>query len=205
MGGVSKLKLLIGLAIAFGVVVAITILGAGVLVARQDTDSSSTMDALERGLETGRHAGLLARIAEGGVNLNAFTTDGCSGGLSSAWAEFSARFPEFAQAHGERPPWEDCCVAHDRQYHGGGADSDSATDSFSSRKQADLDLMQCVVDTGMSRADGLRETYGISESQARVLYVGIAESMYRAVRLGGVPCTELPWRWGYGWPLCRSE
>ena len=26
--------------------------------------------------------------------------------------------------------------------------------------------------------------------------------MYDAVRIGGMPCTGSPWRWGYGWPGC---
>ena len=30
----------------------------------------------------------------------------------------------------------------------------------------------------------------------------VASLMYRAVRLGGIPCSGLPWRWGYGWPEC---
>ena len=34
------------------------------------------------------------------------------------------------------------------------------------------------------------------------LYAAIAELMYRAVRIGGIPCSGLPWRWGYGWPEC---
>jgi hypothetical protein len=34
------------------------------------------------------------------------------------------------------------------------------------------------------------------------IYQGIADLMYRAVRLGGIPCSGLPWRWGYGWPAC---
>jgi len=34
--------------------------------------------------------------------------------------------------------------------------------------------------------------------------IEIAEIMYRAVRLGGAPCTTLPWRWGFGWPKCEK-
>ena len=30
-----------------------------------------------------------------------------------------------------------------------------------------------------------------------------ADMMYRAVRIGGGPCTGLPWRWGNGWPGCN--
>jgi len=41
------------------------------------------------------------------------------------------------------------------------------------------------------------------EKQVMSLYESIAESMYTAVRLGGMPCTGLAWRWGYGWPACN--
>ena len=34
-------------------------------------------------------------------------------------------------------------------------------------------------------------------------YEAISELMYRAVRIGGIPCTNQPWRWGYGWQQCR--
>ena len=45
--------------------------------------------------------------------------------------------------------------------------------------------------------------YGLSAGMVDLLYAGIAGAMYRAVRLGGVPCSALPWRWGYGWPECK--
>ncbi|NNC63711.1 MAG: hypothetical protein HKN84_02915 [Gammaproteobacteria bacterium] len=159
------------------------------------------MDAIERQLEVGRHAPLLARIAES--SLNAFSTDGCSGGLSAGWEQIAARFPEFAANHGREPPWQACCVSHDRAYHSGGADSISAEESFERRKEADLRLSACVVETGVARSGELGELYGLTEAQIRGLYLSISELMYRAVRLGGIPCTDLPWRWGYGWPLCE--
>lgn len=34
------------------------------------------------------------------------------------------------------------------------------------------------------------------------LYPLAAELMYRVVRVGGMPCSGLPWRWGYGSPPC---
>ena len=68
---------------------------------------------------------------------------------------------------------------------------------------ADRALESCVVEVGVERSGALQEIYGLSESQARILYQAVAGLMYRAVRLGGIPCTDQPWRWGYGWPKCR--
>ena len=182
--------------LAFGL-----LLGLGDLAWVQDaTVTDPTMDAIERQLEVSRHEPLLARIAES--SLNAFSTDGCSGGLSTGWEQIAARFPEFAANHGQTPPWQTCCITHDRAYHSGGADSTTAAQSFERRKAADLELMTCVVETGVARSGELGGIYGLTEVQVRVLYRSIAELMYRAVRLGGIPCTNLPWRWGYGWPLC---
>ncbi len=177
------------------------LLVSGNLADAQDAAATdATMDAIERQLEVGRHAPLLARIADS--SLNEFSTDGCSGGLSAGWARIAARFPEFAANHGEEPPWQACCIAHDRIYHSGGADSATAEHSFDRRKQADLELSACVVETGVSRSGELRDIYGMTEAQIAGLDTSIAELMYRAVRLGGIPCTDLPWRWGYGWPPC---
>ena len=162
-----------------------------------------TMDAIERQLEVRRHERLLTRIAENDAAMNDFTTDGCSGGLSAGWELFSARYPKFAVQYGELPPWQECCVTHDRQYHAGGAGTLSASESFERRKEADLDLKTCVVDTGVRRSAVLQDIYDLTEPQIRGLYEAISELMYRAVRLGGIPCTDKPWRWGYGWPRCR--
>ncbi|MDH3451427.1 MAG: hypothetical protein OEN20_03335 [Gammaproteobacteria bacterium] len=161
-----------------------------------------SIDAIERQLETGRHERLIRRIADDRTALTDFLTDGCSGGLSIGWEYLAGRFPEFAARHGERPPWEHCCVAHDRKYHAGAAHGASASESFDQRQAADLQLMSCVVASGVQRASGLQRTYRLTEDQVAVLYKAIAELMYRAVRLGGVPCTAQPWRWGYGWPMC---
>lgn len=164
---------------------------------------NSAMDEIEWQLEMSSHERLLTRIAESDTTMNDFTTDGCSGGLSTAWEQLSARFPEFAARHGEQPPWQACCVVHDRQYHAGGAGILSASASFERRKEADLDLQACVVDIGVRRSVALENIYGLTEAQVKGLYGSLSELMYRAVRLGGIPCTNQPWRWGYGWPLCR--
>jgi len=144
----------------------------------------------------------MSRIAENGSISIAFSTDGCSGGLSVGWTYLSDKFPDFAAKHGERPPWETCCIAHDRRYHAGGAEALSPRESFDQRKEADRQLKFCVVETGVRRAPSLQDTYGLSKTQIKALYEAIAELMYRAVRFGGVPCTDQPWRWGYGWPKC---
>ena len=127
--------------------------------AQDSATYDSTMDAIERQLEVGSHERLLTRIAENGVVVNAFTTDGCSGGLSTSWDQLAARFPEFADRHGEQPPWQECCVAHDRRYHTGGAGARSAAESFERRKAADLELQACVVDVGIQRSESLEEIY----------------------------------------------
>jgi hypothetical protein len=185
------------------VLVAFSLGAVGQGLSQEPAAPDPTMDAIERQLETGQHEQLLTRIAQDHAELNEFATDGCSGGLSAGWEQISARFPELAARHGEEPPWQTCCVVHDRHYHAGGADVSSAEESFERRKAADLELSACVVEMGVGRSGELREIYGLTEAQVSGLYVSISELMYRAVRLGGVPCTTLPWRWGYGWPLCR--
>ena len=78
----------------------------------------------------------------------------------------------------------------------------SAEESFVARKQADLALLSCVVETGKTRQEELTVKYDVSAGTVETLYAAIAELMYRAVRIGGIPCSALPWRWGYGWPEC---
>ena len=107
------------------------------------------------------------------IALDPFQTDGCSGGMSASWRGLVKRFPSLAK-HGKQPPWEACCIQHDKQYWLGG---DAAM-----RKAADLTLKQCVANRG---------------------YPEVARVMYAAVRVGGKPCSGLPWRWGYGWPACH--
>lgn len=163
----------------------------------------ATVDAIERQLEEKSHERLLARIAENDATMADFWTDGCSGGLSAGWEYLSEQFPDLKARHGENPPWESCCEIHDVAYHEGGLGSESAADSFDQRKAADLELLSCVSKTAVQRSDELEDLYGLSESQVALLYKSIAELMYRAVRLGGIPCTDQPWRWGYGWPSCE--
>ena len=182
------------------------IIACTLLLARGNASESDTtnvrMDQLERQLELHHHRDLLDRMAAPGSTLAPFTTDGCSGGLSIGWEYLANNIENVRQYHGTRPPWEECCIAHDRLYHVGAAIDASAEESFVARKQADLDLLACVIETGDARVPELTIEYDVSPGTVHTLYVSIAELMYRAVRLGGVPCSGLPWRWGYGWPQC---
>jgi hypothetical protein len=110
--------------------------------------------------------------------------------------------PAFRAIHDDHPPWESCCIAHDRAYHTGGLEEPSAQASFDARLRADQVLRACVIETAPNRAPALAAHYGLRHEQVEQLYVLIADLMYRSVRLGGGPCTGLPWRWGYGLPDC---
>lgn len=123
-----------------------------------------------------------------GVDIREFTTDGCSGGLSNGWSYLAEVVPQFARRFGQSPPWEPCCVEHDRAYWRG-----STENGYEKRLLADQALRMCVIQTGEKHGKGVARHFQIA-----------AELMYNAVRLGGKPCSLLPWRWGYGWPNCLS-
>lgn len=129
--------------------------------------------------------------------LAPFTTDGCSGNLSQNWKLLATRLPGFDEEFGDAPPWEDCCVTHDKEYWRGGAG-----DGYTRRHDADQQLRQCVVDTGVTLAPALSLKYSVTDEAVKQTFSVIADLMYQAVRLGGQPCSLLPWRWGYGWPNC---
>jgi hypothetical protein len=159
-------------------------------------------ETFELTLELARHERLARRKRDPSNSLSAFTTDGCSGGLSAAWDAFASWVGDFRQVHGQLPPWQHCCVEHDRLYHAAGPRDATPRESFDARRSADLALRRCVLATGTVRAPELSAEYGLSDGQVAGLYSAIADLMYRSVRLGGIPCSGLPWRWGYGWPPC---
>ncbi|MEY8838023.1 hypothetical protein AB9K41_03170 [Cribrihabitans sp. XS_ASV171] len=131
-----------------------------------------------------------------------FTTDGCSGGLSAGWEVLARLFPAYAETMRDHPPWEVCCVSHDRAYHdAGGARSPAA--SLAARASADRALKACVLRNGEARKKEISQRLDVTEAQVQTAYSAIAQAMYLAVRLGGGPCTGLPWRWGYGLPPCN--
>ena len=166
-------------------------------VKAQDWSSGVAMRALERS----SHETLVALIERSDTTLAPFQTDGCSGGLSEAWQRVAGQFPNFSQVHHSSPPWEACCRIHDRAYHDAANVSDSA-DSFEARLTADLALRSCVISASTDRVDALVEVYDVSPEKIEKAYESIAETMYLAVRIGGAPCSGLPWRWGYGYPTC---
>jgi hypothetical protein len=161
----------------------------------------TVVDRVELWLELPAHERFVATKSAPGAALAPFTTDGCSGGLSAGWAFAARHLPPLAAHHGAHPPWEACCVTHDRAYHAGAGDD--ALASFIARRNADEAMRLCVLAEGAARRDTLMRDYGLTAGMVDLLYEGIAGAMYRAVRLGGAPCSPLPWRWGYGWPPCR--
>jgi len=180
-----------------------------ILFALHDTNTESVSsiltnaDSLERHVEMTRHEKLLAMKSNPRSSLSEFTTDGCSGGLSVGWEYWADIRPKFKETHGNVPAWQSCCETHDLAYHGASSKEETVESSFEARQKADLELKACVIETGVRRSPELTKEYDISETELAHLYNGIANLMYGAVRIGGMPCTDLPWRWGYGWPECR--
>jgi hypothetical protein len=168
-----------------------------------DASSQEMIIRIERRLELERHAMLLERIRQPDTRLNDFTTDGCSGGMSAGWQLLAEKIPRFHASYGDHPPWEACCETHDRAYHRGGKDADDPLQSFTTRRRADLALRQCVITVGRADSPLQSKKFNISKDEILRLYTIAAELMFRAVRIGGMPCTALPWRWGYGWPQCE--
>ncbi|MGR3637075.1 MAG: hypothetical protein ACU0BK_14280 [Shimia sp.] len=152
-------------------------------------------------LEVWRHQKLAQARSEDGAQLAAFTTDGCSGGMSAVWRTIAQSFPDFRDAQGEAPPWEQCCVVHDVAYHLGGEDV-SPLASYFARLSADESLRQCVLDVAERDSAALQLRYGQPHDTIETAFEFIANRMFDAVRVGGAPCSGLPWRWGYGWPQC---
>ena len=133
-----------------------------------------------------------------GVKLQPFTTDGCSGGLSEGWRSFASLFPAFKDKFGEKPPWEACCIEHDRAYWKG-----EVEDGYNKRLEADRTLRQCVIEYGSNNSARLSKQFSIDKDKIEKQFELTADLMYQAVRIGGKPCSMLPWRWGYGWPNCN--
>lgn len=161
-------------------------------------------EQVSRSVELPSHRWLETVRAAPGTELAPFTTDGCSGGMSSLWSFVAEQYPAFAAAHGGVPPWEECCVTHDRAYHDAGASSDPG-DSYEARLAADRVLEACVAATHSAQDQILILDFEMSSEQVKATYRAIGAAMFQAVRLGGGPCSGLPWRWGYGYPQCWAS
>lgn len=154
---------------------------------------------LMRNVEMPAHRVLMSSIE--GAELIPFETDGCSGGLSSSWRLVAETFPKFSLLYEEHPPWEYCCVTHDRAYHNAGGASQAAA-SFDARLAADDALRACVKAHGVTHAKDYAERYDMTPEQIKSVHSITSEAMFLAVRFGGGPCSGLPWRWGFGYPGC---
>ncbi len=120
-------------------------------------------------------------MAAQGYEPSPFTTDGCSGGLSLLWRQLSQS--------GNGPPFEHCCIRHDRSYHAAGQARDPVQ-SYRARLDADQSLRRCV-ETQLQDNPSLART--------------VSKAVYGAVRFAGGPCSGLSWRWGYGYPTCAGQ
>ncbi len=170
---------------------------AGVGCAQQ-TQGWST--ALGRVLELPAHKRLISSILAG-AELAPFQTDGCSGGMTAGWSAAAELIPGFEERYRDHPPWEACCLTHDRQYHSA-AGALVPEQSYAARLSADEALQTCVLKQGQDDMTALTSALKVSPETIANAYTIIAQSMFNAVRLGGGPCSGLPWRWGFGYPSC---
>jgi hypothetical protein len=167
------------------------------------TIQAQGVDQWGKGLELSAHQRLLDMRDRTQAPLAPFTTDGCSGGLSDVWSLVADTVPSFKETYEQLPPWQDCCVSHDRAYHDA-RDAQNADEGYAARLVADRALRACVMETGDARKVEFAEIYEATPDQVVNAYDTIARAMYLAVRFGGGPCTGLSWRWGYGYPHCSA-
>lgn len=163
-------------------------------------EDTSRFDLLKTAEMPG-HRALMQGVQDPETPLAPFTTDGCSGGMSAGWALVAEQFPDLAQDGETTLPWTQCCVTHDQSYHNAGGAQDAEA-SFAARLAADTALRDCVIATGQAEQAATMDRLDLTAEQVDRGYRLLALSMYRAVRLGGGPCSGLPWRWGYGYPQC---
>jgi hypothetical protein len=162
--------------------------------------AQNPLEEIAKALESQQMERLAAQQNRNGITIDAFNSDGCSGGMSSAWSYLADTLPEFVDFAGDKPPWEHCCVAHDRHYWRGESDK-----GFAKRELADAELRQCVQLTGREQGGEISTILRLPKQDIIDLIDLTAELMYQAVRIGGAPCTGLPWRWGHGWPACTDD
>jgi hypothetical protein len=132
-----------------------------------------------------------------------FYTDYCSAGVSEGW-QAAARFNPFLARNARGgPPFEHCCVAHDRKYHAAGWSYASPQASLRARAQADAEFRSCVVRSGIATTRAMEARTGVSGGATALSYGLLADIMHGAVSAAGGPCTGMSWRWGNGTAQCR--
>ncbi len=176
------------LALLLTVLVAITLLGTHVHRRTLTIDPISE----QRGML------LLTRTKEA-VSIEPFTSDGCSGNISSAWNTsikgLSRLFTDIDARYFDtkRIPFEDLCIAHDRAYHVGEG-------GYAGRLRADNALRDGILTYALEDLENIKRRTGLSSDEtALYLYERIADLVYFGVRLGGAPCSGKPYAWGYGY------
>ena len=151
-----------------------------VMLASAGAPAAEPLDEALVALEREQMKRLAQQQNRTGVRIDDFRTDGCSGGLSAAWEYLAEISPEFAARAGNLPPWEDCCVDHDRHYWRGETDN-----GYEKRKQADSELRQCVIRSGQERQQELTRRLGLTPREIEESFALVADMMYQAVRIGG--------------------
>jgi hypothetical protein len=133
------------------------------------------------------------------ATLKPFVSDGCSGFVSKGWSmgvhELSKLFPSVDERYSEATqiPFEEACVKHDMMYHQGDG-------GYSARLIADNQLRSDIIDYGLMHTAEIKQRAQLDSDEVAIfMYEMIAEAVYRAVRLGGAPCSGQSYAWGYGY------
>jgi len=131
--------------------------------------------------------------------LDTFKSDGCSGNISTGWrkaiTELSNLSPSVADNYSNMQtiPFESACIAHDQVYHEGDG-------GYVARLEADNALRAAIINYAIEHTAEIQSRTGIQLPEEVIfLYEIIAETVYRGVRLGGAPCTGMPYAWGFGY------
>lgn len=132
-------------------------------------------------------------------DLQAFESDKCSFNISQGWESsikgLSKISPTFAERYADvkNIPFEAACVQHDKAYHKGEG-------GYQARLQADDALRSAILSYGINNTEEIKQHTGLdTDEEAIFLYEVIAEAVYYGVRVGGAPCSGMPYAWGFGY------
>ena len=138
-------------------------------------------------------------VTKDSYQLAPFESDGCSGGISKNWNTVVENYAKLSDSFSEEyvdlnaVPFESACIKHDRFYHAG-------VGGYAGRLEVDNQLRMEIIQYGIDNATVIQQRTGLAtQEQAIRLYELIAEAVYTGVRLGGAPCTEETYAWGYGY------
>jgi hypothetical protein len=128
-----------------------------------------------------------------------FESDGCSGNVSKSWDLVVHQIMNISTTTAEKYkyfkniPFENLCVKHDETYHKGNG-------GYSARLRADNQLREGIIEFGINNVEEIKKVTSLKTDEEIIfLYEIIAETIYRAVRLGGSPCTGMSYAWGFGY------